>query len=128
MPYKDRQQQNRYQREWMASRRAAYFRGKSCRLCHATNNLELHHNDPLQKVSHRIWSWRQDRMLAELAKCSPICSECHKKLSGLARPRNHGSTLYSSGGCRCSICKAAKALENKRYRDKVKNLGVDGGP
>lgn len=33
---------------------------------------------------------------------------------------NHGSSGYSHANCRCEICKAAKAQDNQRARDRKK--------
>ena len=81
MPYKDKAKQLEYQRKWMAARRAEYFDGKSCVTCGSTESLELDHIDPATKVSHRIWSWSTERREAELAKCQPLCRDCHESKS-----------------------------------------------
>jgi 5-methylcytosine-specific restriction endonuclease McrA len=87
MPYTPQQK-----REWLARRRAAWFDGKSCDLCGSTDRLELDHVDPTQKVSHHIWSWAKARREAELAKCRPLCHDCHKVKSATekARGESHG--------------------------------------
>jgi hypothetical protein len=75
-----------YQREWIAARRATWFSGKTCRDCGRTDGLELHHNDPDAKVSHRIWSWSWARIEAETAKCSTLCEACHARITAAHRP------------------------------------------
>lgn len=85
MPYKDPAQQQRYQREWIAQRRAEWFQGKSCVDCNATTDLQIDHVDPQVKVSHRIWSWSRSRREAELVKCVVRCSSCHLKKTLSAR-------------------------------------------
>lgn len=75
-----------YQREWIAARRAAWFSGRTCRDCDAVDGLELHHNDPSVKVSHRIWSWSWARIEAETAKCATLCESCHARISAAQRP------------------------------------------
>jgi hypothetical protein len=79
MPYSNISIQRNYQRQWMASRRqtALVARGNACQRCRATERLEFHHRDPTEKVSHRIFSRRWERIHAELAKCDLLCSECH---------------------------------------------------
>jgi hypothetical protein len=79
MPYSDPAKQTEYQRQWMAKRRADWFEGKVCVECGAAGELDLDHKDPKKKVSHRIWSWSEERRLAELAKCRPLCIPCHEK-------------------------------------------------
>jgi hypothetical protein len=106
--------QRKYQREWMAHRRAEYFDGRCCIDCGGTDKLHLHHLDPSQKVTHRIWSWTEERRLKELAKCVVRCQECHLGGHGKDRQR-HGIGRYKAG-CRCNDCKAAKSVENQKYR------------
>lgn len=77
MGYKDKDAQREYQREWVAARRAEFFKGKKCKVCGSTKNLELDHRDPKQKVSHRIFSWSWDRIHAEAAKCDILCKTHH---------------------------------------------------
>lgn len=83
MPYADPEAQKKYQREWFAARRAAWFADKVCDApgCEISEDLELDHIDPSIKVSHRIWSWSEERRTAELAKCRPLCSEHHLEKS-----------------------------------------------
>lgn len=62
----------------MAKRRTAWFvENGPCVDCGSDENLRLDHKDASQKVSHRIWSWSDDRRLAELAKCVVRCYPCH---------------------------------------------------
>lgn len=86
MPYADPARQREYQAKWVARRRAEWFEDKSCVECGSTSNLELHHLDPEQKVSHRIWSWSQARRETELAKCVPLCARCHAEESAHQLP------------------------------------------
>ncbi|URQ04828.1 HNH endonuclease [Streptomyces phage Emma1919] len=78
MPYKDKEKQKEYQRQWAAKRRADFFNGKVCVVCKSQRNLELDHIDPKKKVSHNIWSWSDDKRNKELAKCQVLCNSCHK--------------------------------------------------
>ncbi|MCA1841504.1 MAG: helix-turn-helix domain-containing protein [Actinobacteria bacterium] len=78
MPIKDPEARRRYQREWMRQRREEYFSDKVCIKCDSTENLELDHIDPALKIDHKIWSWAKPRREKELAKCQPLCSDCHK--------------------------------------------------
>lgn len=79
MPYADPDRQREYMRQWIASRRAEYFTGKSCVRCNSTEQLELDHIDRTIKITHSIWSWSKVRREAELAKCQVLCRECHKE-------------------------------------------------
>lgn len=84
--------------------------GKSCVECGATENLEVDHIDPEQKIAHRIWSWSVPRRDAELAKCQVLCVEHHKAKTRSQRPiPDHGTVSRYSGvqKCRCELCKKA---------------------
>lgn len=119
MPMATKEAQRKYQREWVAKRRAAYLAGKSCARCASTERLEVDHIDRETKVSHAVWSWREDRRLAELAKCQVLCHECHmEKTADENATATHGSStrLYRTG-CRCRPCKDAHAAYARLYRD-----------
>lgn len=118
MPYKDpearREYLRKYQREWIAARRAEFFAGKACVDCGSTEQLELDHVNPAEKEHHAIWSWREDRREAEIAKCVVRCRECHTERHAAER-RCCGIKGYERG-CRCETCVAAKSWSNARYR------------
>lgn len=97
MGYSDRREYMRkYQREWIARRRAEFFSDKSCLHCGTTERLELDHVDPESKVHHAIWSWSAVRREAEIAKCQILCHDCHlakSKANGdLTRNKLSGET------------------------------------
>jgi hypothetical protein len=77
MPYKSKDQQREYQRNWIAAKRADFFANKVCVDCEGIDQLELDHRDPKEKVSHRIWSWSMIRIAEETAKCVVRCHKCH---------------------------------------------------
>lgn len=81
MSYIDPEAKREYQRRWLADRRAEYIAkcGGCCKSCGSSVFLEFHHLDPAAKESHRIWSWRRERIEAEVAKCILLCRECHKE-------------------------------------------------
>lgn len=108
MPYKDPAQQREYQRRWTARRRAQYVDGQTCVSCPTTTGLQLHHRDPAQKVSHRIWTWSHTRIQEELAKCEWVCEECHIERHG-GRAEHGSIRRYDAYKCRCSECRAVKA-------------------
>lgn len=107
MPYKDKEKQREYQKQWMASRRADFFKDKSCVECKSVENLELDHIDPSKKITHNIWSWSKSRREEELAKCQVLCKECHKeKTREQFTTSTHGTyAMRVNHGCECEQCK-----------------------
>ena len=100
-----------YNRRWMAKRRAEWFDGKACVECGSTEEREVDHIDPSQKIDHKVWSWSKERRDAELAKCQVLCRRCHtaKSIRENHRPRVHGTVaMYKRGNCRCELCREAK--------------------
>lgn len=77
----------------------------------------MHHRDPADKVSHRIWTWTAARRDAELAKCEPICKGCHVAIHALLHRKPHGMGGYRRG-CRCDVCRAAVQPQIERQRRK----------
>lgn len=119
MPKATREEQRDYQRQWMAQRRAAWLEGKACGQCGATSDLQIHHRDPAQKVTHALWSWREARRLDELAKCDILCRPCHEEHHA-QQTRRHGTVSRYSKGCRCGLCTVAKARKNAAERSRRK--------
>jgi 5-methylcytosine-specific restriction endonuclease McrA len=78
MPYLDKEKRREYQRTWIAARRVEFFTGKTCVGCGGVTDLQLDHVIATSKVSHKIWSWREELRNAELAKCQVLCAGCHK--------------------------------------------------
>lgn len=120
MPMRTKEEQREYQRQWMKRRRQDFFKDKGCEICGVEEDLELHHVDPTQKVSHRIWSWSKERQETELAKCVILCVDCHTEESKKQiRQTEHGRTMYRNG-CRCAICTKTEVdavTAYKRSRD-----------
>lgn len=122
MPYSDKKKQREYQRKWAKRRRSKYV--TQCIDCGSNDELEVHHKDPEQKVSHRIWSWKEDRILEELSKCDILCRECHDKQHGLITNPGCGTLSKYSYGCRCDLCKKIKSEDDrKRYLFRVGRIG-----
>lgn len=47
--------------------------------------IDLHHRDPGEKDVEvarvvMVKGWSKDRVLREIAKCDPLCANCHRKL------------------------------------------------
>jgi 5-methylcytosine-specific restriction endonuclease McrA len=127
MPMATKQEQRTYQREWMAKRRWAWLSVQGpCAECGSEEDLQLDHVDPAAKVSHRVWSWTEERRLAELAKCQVLCLPCHVEKTmaenGL-EPSGHGTRRrYRHYGCRCDLCRDWNA--SRMRRDRARRLGT----
>jgi len=107
VPYASLEDKRRYQREWRAKRRAEFFEGKTCVSCGSSEDLELHHRDKTEKVSHKIWSWSLERREAELAKCDVKCGSCHDEEHAAERRAPCGTAAAYTRGCRCPACRRA---------------------
>lgn len=118
MPYKDPAVQREYARTWAANRRRKYTAGMSCVDCGSTANLEMDHRDPAEKVSHRIWTWTESKLLVELAKCEPRCRGCHQARHNVDSPQ-HGTEYRYRRGCRCDECRAANTDKARRYKARL---------
>lgn len=81
MPYKNKDKQKTFQREWLQRRKDRFFKNKKCKLCGSTHNLTLHHREPGKKIDHRIWSWAPERFWREVKKCDILCEKCHQEKS-----------------------------------------------
>lgn len=101
-------------------RREAWVASHCCEICGSKEDLHLHHVDPTKKISHRIWSWSDARREAELEKCIALCRKCHQEHHRQEMIKHGTVSRYSRGGCRCELCRAAKAADNAR-RDRRKN-------
>jgi len=122
MSYSDKEKQLAYQREWMHNRRMAFFNGKVCVRCGSIDRLELDHIDPEQKISHRIWSWAQEKREAEIAKCQVLCHDCHVKKTAedMSYGLVHGTVNgYGHHGCRCDLCTRASTDKTNEWRWKT---------
>lgn len=127
MPYADPEKQRKFNREWLQKRRRAWIKKHGPCKCGSRKSLEVDHIDRTTKVSHRVWSWRQERRDAELAKCEVKCKKCHTAKSGrevgllLRKPLIHGTrNAYDTYQCRCEVCKSAyaKYRASLPYRNK----------
>lgn len=115
-------QKREYSRLWIKERRRLFFSDKFCSLCGSFYSLELHHNDPKKKVSHKIFSWSKERRNEEIRKCSIVCRLCHEAISICERRSSigmdHGSRwMYKTKKCRCFLCRRWNADRTIKDRE-----------
>jgi len=116
MPYKDKKKQSEYQVCRMKRRRTKWLNEHGpCVYCGSKEDLLPHHKNPDLKVSHRIWSWSDERLETELEKCVIVCAPCHRIYHN---PEQHGTPARYKKSCRCLDCKVAKSIDSKRWPKK----------
>lgn len=118
MPYKDREKQRQFQRNWKQKRRQEWLdQNGPCVQCGSNQDLEVDHKERNAKVDHKVWSWAEDRRNTELAKCQVLCEKCHKKKTALEswRPIPHGTSSGYRRHCRCVKCAKAHSIDMKSY-------------
>jgi len=118
MGYTDPEKQREFQRLARARNRVAWFVGKVCARCGRSERLQLDHKDPAQKVDHKVWSWSPERREAELAKCQPLCENCHKAKTRGEQLAPCGTRSAYDRGCRCEPCRKAKSLAMADYKSR----------
>lgn len=83
MPYKNPGEQRKFQRKWVAKRRADHFRGKKCANCGkkvSSSTADLDHKKAkMNRTGHKIWSREKKDRTKEIKKTQILCKACHKK-------------------------------------------------
>lgn len=124
-----------YMKDRIARRHAKAIRqfGGKCVRCGSTEHLEFDHpnRDPDPRGRRNrgtMWTFSEERLQAELAKCQLLCHDCHREKTvrcgetggGQNRIPDeeyfHGTArMYLYRTCRCPPCKYARSL----YRQKL---------
>lgn len=128
MPYKNKEQQRAYQRNWMAARRNMWIEENGpCVKCGSNDNLEVDHINPKLKTKNpsQLWalSVTNPIRIEELKNCQVLCESCHsdkthKELFGDICPNGHsfdnGNNVPTKFGYRrCLICKRQQDRDSK---------------
>ena len=101
LPY-CKEKQREYQKRRVKARRQAWLcENGPCANCRSGKDLQVDHRDTEEKVRHRVWSWSAVRREAELAKCQPLCSDCHKLKTYQQRFATTGPRTGAT--CRCRL-------------------------
>lgn len=129
MPMRTKEEQRRYQREWLRRRRADWIdsQGGRCVKCGSPDDLEIDHVDRATKSYNvqQLWSRAKHIRDAELAKCQVLCYDCHKAKTLLEIPEwkpksPHGTHNRYANGCRCSDCRVAHNASTTEWKRKQK--------
>ena len=84
-PYKNPEEQKKFQRIWIAKRRKKHMDGKKCAKCGkpvSSKTADLDHKKPhgnTEKIDHRLWSLKDSKRKAKLKGMQVLCKACHKK-------------------------------------------------
>lgn len=115
-----------YQRNRYTKRRETAFRylGGKCVVCGSTEDLELDHITPSQKIKKvsAMWGYSEKKWLEELEKCQLLCSTCHIKKTldnrdgGRGHFRHGLRSTYRVKNCRCNECTQANTVYNRKLR------------
>jgi hypothetical protein len=123
MPYKDPAKQRAAQLRHVTEKRRLALVGRHCERCGTTDELEFHHLDPADKISHRIWSWSWERIAKELEKCEMLCAPCHRERHMEMRThcsRGHDlSDAYIKPSTGRRECRTCRELRRKPARQQV---------
>ncbi len=124
MPYKDKNKQREFQKQWIADRKAEYLKNNGpCVKCGSWDNLKIDHINRKEKITHRVWSWSEERRIIELEKCQILCEQCHKHKTKKENetPIIHGTrNAYYRRGCRCNECTIVKKIKDDYLHEQAK--------
>lgn len=83
MPMRTKEEQRKYQREWLIQRRQEWIEqnGGKCVKCQSTDSLQIDHinADQKQRNISTLWSMSPTNPVRvnELSKCQILCRNCH---------------------------------------------------
>ena len=122
MKPEQRERKQKYQRDWMRSRRSQWIHESGpCRHCGTWDLLEVDHINPSLKTmeASNIWSRTKEVRDKELTNCQVLCKSCHlkKTLSERKKPQHGTAHMYSKHKCRCEPCKNAYSIKLLRNRN-----------
>lgn len=122
MPYKDRDKQRAYQRDWIRRRRADWLDANGpCAKCGSTEDLIVASLKPSKPIPHRVWTYSAQRRDDVLSGCVVLCRSCFRANRWPAPP--HGTLArYDSRvhACRCDECRAARKRSEQARRKRRK--------
>lgn len=125
MPYKNKYKQREFGRIWIKKRREVWLNENGpCVKCGSWGKLEVDHINPLIKIDHKVWSWREEKRLEELSKCQVLCKNCHREKTNEYRrgQLTHGTINgYKTHKCRCRLCKNSNNYRSNFSRRAIKN-------
>lgn len=100
--FKEHRQQEilvRRKRELMLREWFKEIRPKECSKCHDKRwyTIDLHHTNPDEKEYNiaEMMRFSKKKILTEIAKCIPLCSNCHRELHWELKQREDNGSTYS---------------------------------
>jgi hypothetical protein len=119
MPYKDKEAQKKFQRDWIAKRREDLLVNKTCRDCSSTSDLNfVNVKNGGKKFSY---SYSGEKLKEKLADAIVLCEDCNDKFQRNTRKEKsttHGKTnssTYMSWRSMISRCNNLNADNYKWY-------------
>ena len=101
-----------YHRAYYHKRRARIheYLGGVCAVCGTTENLEVDHLDPKEKIFNIAHRLSVKNIKDELAKCQLLCKQCHAKKTAKENEGWTHGTIYGwmKKKCTCEICHSSR--------------------
>lgn len=92
--------------------------GRECADCGSTDRIEFDHVDSKSKEFALMSRWNRplEQLQAEIAKCQPLCHECHLKKTLQQTSVEHGGGLSGKKNCKCAPCRSKKAEYMREWK------------
>lgn len=110
-------------RRYQKRRSAAIERlGGACVQCGSTDDLQLDHIDRSTKSTNiaKLILAKDERLLAELAKCQVLCAGCHQKKTSAEMGVEHGGGVKGKHNCPCLPCREASRRYCREYSRRMR--------
>ncbi len=116
MPYKNKDLQKQFQREWVAKKKAKFFASLSCEKCGNSNELNLSSNVPGVRI-HTMSPWNKSGVPRENYKV--LCSGCKNVPKPIKKRRRKTIAKSNITEARKMAIKAQKMLQERREKNTI---------